>query len=512
VTFRTPLHDAYTTANTGKLWVVGFVENVHIEGLRLRGTNTEKDNNEAFRFLWCKNFSITRCRIDDVDLRQIHVVNSIIGVVRDCTHDGVRYTGTGSNFYAVTIDNCAQWVLVQGCMGQEVRHLFVVSSGTTDYGQPLYITCDDCHTWNNMAGGSNASFAYEHHGFGRFIQIANCTADGCYNGLNIEGPDILVSNCTFRNCRLYGIVLRDGRNLTNIHLNNIRVSFTTSDGGSSGRIGVWFTSDTNSVRQNITLDNITIDAFNQGGSSGQAVRLYPSNSSSKNITLRNFNIYASSEANTNFIGMYISESNVTIVNPKIHNYPKGIYTDGSNNTIRGANIILESTPSYSANAISTDGNNTVIKDCFVRNGSTAFRTGSVTGAYLIDNISIGHATAAVTDGGTASVITGIHAVKTQSVTIASGVVTVNHAGITVLTVDTEASAATDDLDTINGGTSGQILVVRAANSSRDVVCKDGTGNLRLTADFTCTHIDDSLALVYTGSVWQAMAAGADNTP
>ena len=51
-------------------------------------------------------------------------------------------------------------------------------------------------------------------------------------------------------------------------------------------------------------------------------------------------------------------------------------------------------------------------------------------------------------------------------------------------VDTQAGAASDDLDTINGGNIGSFLVLRPENAARTVVLKDGTGNLVLAGDFT----------------------------
>lgn len=83
-------------------------------------------------------------------------------------------------------------------------------------------------------------------------------------------------------------------------------------------------------------------------------------------------------------------------------------------------------------------------------------------------------------------------------TIAAGVVTATR---NYHPIDTEGAAATDDLTTINGGYTGQILVLRAANSSRDVVCKDGTGNLQLAGDFTLTNIQDRIVLLFDGSNW-----------
>lgn len=87
----------------------------------------------------------------------------------------------------------------------------------------------------------------------------------------------------------------------------------------------------------------------------------------------------------------------------------------------------------------------------------------------------------------------------NEVTISSGAITAT-AGF--LTVDTESDASTDDLDTINGGRLGAQLVIRSANSARDVVVKDGTGNLALGGgDFTLSDVQDKIMLIYDGSDW-----------
>lgn len=63
---------------------------------------------------------------------------------------------------------------------------------------------------------------------------------------------------------------------------------------------------------------------------------------------------------------------------------------------------------------------------------------------------------------------------TRELTIASGVITVFadwHF------VDTEADAASDDLDTINGGYEGRELTLYSADSTRDVTLRSGVGNI-----------------------------------
>ncbi len=79
-------------------------------------------------------------------------------------------------------------------------------------------------------------------------------------------------------------------------------------------------------------------------------------------------------------------------------------------------------------------------------------------------------------------------------TIAAGVVTVTKG---YHRVDTEADAASDDLDTINGGVDGEMLILRAENDARTVVLKDSTGNLALNGvDITLDDVDPAVLLQY----------------
>lgn len=91
---------------------------------------------------------------------------------------------------------------------------------------------------------------------------------------------------------------------------------------------------------------------------------------------------------------------------------------------------------------------------------------------------------------------------TSTLTVASGVVTATGSHHLV---DTEAAAATDDLDTINGGTTGDLLILRTANSGRDVTVKDGTGNIDLEGDFTLSNIQDMILLMKINANWREIA-------
>ena len=77
-------------------------------------------------------------------------------------------------------------------------------------------------------------------------------------------------------------------------------------------------------------------------------------------------------------------------------------------------------------------------------------------------------------------------------------------------IDTESDAATDDLDTINGGSEGDVLVLRSTNSARTVVIMDGTGNLETNGDFSLANVNDTITLIFDGTNWLEQSR-SDNT-
>jgi len=75
-------------------------------------------------------------------------------------------------------------------------------------------------------------------------------------------------------------------------------------------------------------------------------------------------------------------------------------------------------------------------------------------------------------------VTGINKIglrDASTLTISNGAITVTQSNHTV---DTEGGAALDELTTINGGNPGDILILRPANSNRDILIKgNGQGNI-----------------------------------
>lgn len=94
----------------------------------------------------------------------------------------------------------------------------------------------------------------------------------------------------------------------------------------------------------------------------------------------------------------------------------------------------------------------------------------------------------------------------QARTIATGIITIvkNYSSYSV---DTEGAAASDDLDTINGGQDGQIIFIRSADNGRNVVVKHNTGNIfnpqnnnAATRDITLDVTTDFVLLRYSSAV------------
>lgn len=108
---------------------------------------------------------------------------------------------------------------------------------------------------------------------------------------------------------------------------------------------------------------------------------------------------------------------------------------------------------------------------------------------------------------------GSQAGESKSVTIDDGEITVTEGAILsrFYTVDTEAAAATDDLDVVNGGEAGDRLTIQAASSDRTVVIKNN-GVLKTRSDFSLNNVADKIALICISSgVWhqEARSSNAD---
>ncbi len=90
-------------------------------------------------------------------------------------------------------------------------------------------------------------------------------------------------------------------------------------------------------------------------------------------------------------------------------------------------------------------------------------------------------------------------------TIAAGVITKTKS---YHFIDTAGDIPSDDLDTINGASDGDVLFLEAEHTDRTVILKDGTGNLQLGGDIYLTGTGQVVALIYNGTLskWLPIAS------
>jgi len=90
----------------------------------------------------------------------------------------------------------------------------------------------------------------------------------------------------------------------------------------------------------------------------------------------------------------------------------------------------------------------------------------------------------------------------SELTISGGVITKTQS---YHDVDTESDDATDDLDTVNGGSEGDILILKAEHTDRTIVIKTGTGNILCDADITLDTTSEFAVFIFDGTNWQLLA-------
>lgn len=201
--FEQVIYDQYSLADNPFIAPIEMVENIHIDGLRFIGSDIAGEGDRAVVFEYVNNFSVRNCDFIDSDVYAFTASSCIRGDVTGNLFRGVHYDGvTGGVFYAVTVLDATQWVRVSNNHGERVRHVFVTSSksaGQGHWGYPRFITCVNNVAQNMMVAQSGRSWAYEHHGFGDGILIANNIADGCFGGFVTRGPGVTFEGNIVRN-------------------------------------------------------------------------------------------------------------------------------------------------------------------------------------------------------------------------------------------------------------------------------------------------------------------------
>lgn len=182
-----------------------------------------------------------------------------------------------------------------------------------------------------------------------------------------------------------------------------------------------------------------------------------------------------------------------------------IIMDGS--VAAGPKILITGTVTVAGNILSSGPSN--LRGFHAQAGSASTATHTFDGDTDTGSYSPGSNQYGITTGGTQRIQVDNNETTIKnilnlggdsSLIIASGVITVTQS---YHQVDTQSEASTDDLDNINGGSEGSILVLRSLTGARDIVLRDAVGNIRLagSANFTLLASDDTIMLLRTEGNW-----------
>lgn len=249
-------HAHYVGITTPKIRKITACENISISNLNIMGDNIANNGEHGVYFAFARNAEIIGCHVFGFDWYSIGVVSSYNVHVTGNTIKGVYYDGvTGTTFYGIAVMNDSAHVVVNANIATRCRHLYVNSGYTTLFkGAPAAVDVVGNLAYS-MEIGSGASYAYEHHGTGNYINITGNVAIGCYSGANIEGSNINISDNYFVQNQIAGVIIGDCYSVTNVHVNNNVIHEPDPNyfpGASTG--GIYFTSVTLSG-SNITITN-----------------------------------------------------------------------------------------------------------------------------------------------------------------------------------------------------------------------------------------------------------------
>lgn len=407
VTFRESLYESYTTANTATLRKLSLINNVVLDNVNIIGSNIENHLNIGLSINYVNNLQVINSSFTNNDLYNLALYNTINFSIQNNDFDGVRYTGTGVSFYGVALLNCTQWGQVSDNRGQELRHLVTTTSSTSYYGQPYFITVDNNIMRNAMAGDAYASWAYENHGYGRWIVWSNNIADSCYSGINLEKGDQVVIGNIFKNVRSIGISFdTDGRELKNILIANNHISKITSDSVSGNLAGIVFQNHASQVRENIIITDNIIEGFGLTGRQDFGMRIYPGSGEGKNCIFSNNLVINNGSYESTDYGIYIQQGGWQLRGNTFRDYERciSILSGADNVTVSGNNFAV-TTISSTQPQLTTASNTNIFTNNIFRNVYRAIHIqAGATTTHCYNNTVLGSSLASV-DNGTTSVLT-----------------------------------------------------------------------------------------------------------
>lgn len=386
ITFTTPL--SYTFTTTPLLKIVTWKEDIHIDGLRILGSDDGADAQRAICLRYVKRFSVKNCTIDAISTYGIEISACYEGEVSSNTITGVFYDGSVvTTYYGIVILDSTQYVNVINNIGNKNRHLVVTLSQSTGqgyFGQPMFCKISGNIAYDSMAGDAGYSYAFENHGFGTHILWDGNIADGCHSGFNIEnGTYNTVVNNIIKNYEYCGILIGgSGSGATNLLIANNQIMDMTDYAAGVAAILV---EDCSGSFNNLVIKDNVIRYPHNSFAFEFGIGISP-NTSYQNCSIEGNKIYNDAENTVYQIYLYAdSGANTTngwnIINNQIFKAQYGIAVYGDRCVVRG-NVIRNTSVGAAGYGVFSDGTNNLIDN----NTCIYIKTGICTGANAVTNI------------------------------------------------------------------------------------------------------------------------------
>jgi hypothetical protein len=367
ITFTTPFNSSYTTAAAAAVAKMTWVEDVVIDGITIQGANTAATADMGIRLIRVKDSKVRNCTFKGIDYYSLSFEMCLFGEADSNKFDGVFYNGvTGVIFYGIVINNCSAFMDIHDNFGTRLRHL-VVTTGWTEgaglYGEPVHIDVHNNQFVDSMFGGAGRSYAYEHHGLGRWTNWHHNRAQGGYAGMNIdEARDCTVTDNEFTDMAVAGITFGDSwtdfmYNVT-IKGNKVyRIQDLDTDYGSF-TCGIRYRGPADAVFANVSIDNN--EFLNATGASANGVYLSSVTTGKIGCSIRGNHISTTylggRDADAGYAVYVVDNGDWLISENMISNMGGGIYSE-TDGCATHPNTIMNNTIEYDVQATAGYGVN-----------------------------------------------------------------------------------------------------------------------------------------------------------
>jgi hypothetical protein len=478
VYLQSPLTYSYAVVDTGRVQKVNVVENITVRNCTAIGpsnlTVVPLLRNGFFGVQNARNIVVENCQIRNFQRSGVEFRRVFQGWMRDCVVKNII------DYYGCSVFDASSYVTVANNVFENTRHAVSLVTSATVGGVNNYVVVT-----GNYCTGRDASL--DTHVSSDNVIFANnvCRGEGkqsAPSGIIFQGRNAVITGNTINGNLNNGIIVQPFVELAGyegmIVINDNLIDVQRNNIASAN--GIYYQASNSATR--LPLKGIAISGNIISGASG-------------------FGVYVQNTVNAVLPANNISINGNTILECAIG---VGFRTDTVAGTISNVsvtgNTITASQASAEGIVFRPNGVGDLISNATIT--SNTFTLGaSSTGVDVVGSGTCSGIT--IANNNYSNVTTPIDTTF-QLQTIASGVVTLT-SYFNLVRIDTEGSAASDDLDTIDGGQFGQVTTFAANNTARTVVFKDGTGNLRLAGDFSLDNTEDSITCVFNGTNWLEIA-------